>query len=75
MMKKTGKIIWGVAFIVAGIVFALSAFGITHIELFFDGWWTLFIIVPCLVGLFTEGEKLGWQIKTVWGVGYKFEVK
>ena len=22
-----------------------------------------------------EGEKLGWQIKTVWGVGYKFEVK
>ena len=23
----------------------------------------------------TEGEKLGWQIKTVWGVGYNFEVK
>ena len=23
----------------------------------------------------TEGEKLGWQIKTVWGVCYKFEVK
>lgn len=23
----------------------------------------------------TESEKLGWQIKTVWGVGYKFEVK
>ena len=23
----------------------------------------------------TEGEKLGWMIKTVWGVGYKFEVK
>ena len=23
----------------------------------------------------TDGEKLGWQIKTVWGVGYKFEVK
>ena len=22
-----------------------------------------------------EGERLGWQIKTVWGVGYKFEVK
>ena len=21
------------------------------------------------------GEELGWQIKTVWGVGYKFEVK
>jgi len=23
----------------------------------------------------TEGESLGWLIKTVWGVGYKFEVK
>ena len=23
----------------------------------------------------TDGESLGWQIKTVWGVGYKFEVK
>ena len=23
----------------------------------------------------TEGESMGWQIKTVWGVGYKFEVK
>ena len=23
----------------------------------------------------TEGEQLGWMIKTVWGVGYKFEVK
>ena len=23
----------------------------------------------------TGGEALGWQIKTVWGVGYKFEVK
>jgi len=22
-----------------------------------------------------EGESLGWMIKTVWGVGYKFEVK
>ena len=21
------------------------------------------------------GEQMGWQIKTVWGVGYKFEVK
>ena len=23
----------------------------------------------------TDGEQHGWQIKTVWGVGYKFEVK
>ena len=23
----------------------------------------------------SKGEEMGWSIKTVWGVGYKFEVK
>lgn len=26
---------------------------------FFDGWWTLIIIIPCLIGLFTDREKTG----------------
>ena len=25
----------------------------------FDGWWTLFIIIPCFIGLFKEREKTG----------------
>lgn len=58
-MKKTGKILWGVALIAIGGIFALNAFGITHIEIFFDGWWTLFIIVPCFIGIFSEREKTG----------------
>ncbi len=67
-MKKIGKILWGVAFIVAGIIFALNAFGVTHINIFFDGWWTLFIIIPCLVGLFGKGDKTGSIIGLVIGV-------
>lgn len=58
-MKKISKILWGVAFIVVGVIFALNAFGITDIDLFFDGWWTLFIIIPCFIGLFSEREKIG----------------
>lgn len=58
-MKKTGKILWGVALIAIGGIFALNAFGITNIEIFFDGWWTLFIIVPCFIGIFSEREKTG----------------
>lgn len=58
-MKKTGSILWGVVLVAAGLVFALNALGITNIDLFFDGWWTLFIIVPSAVGLFTEREKTG----------------
>ncbi len=53
------KILWGIALIAVGGIFALNSFGITDIELFFDGWWTLIIIVPCLTGIFSEREKTG----------------
>ena len=58
-MKKLSKILWGVALVVVAVIFSLNAFGITDVEFFFDGWWTLFIIIPCLVGIFSEREKTG----------------
>ena len=58
-MKRVTKILWGVVLIAAGVIFALNALDITDIDVFFDGWWTLFIIVPCTVGIFTEREKTG----------------
>lgn len=58
-MKKTSSIIWGVLLIAVGAIFALNALNITNVDIFFDGWWTLFIIVPCTIGLFTEREKFG----------------
>lgn len=58
-MKKVSSIIWGIVLVAAGTLFALNAANITNINIFFDGWWTLFIIVPCAVGLFTEREKTG----------------
>ena len=58
-MKKISKIIWGALLIVCGVLFALNAFDITHFNIFFDGWWALFIIVPCFIGLFTEKDKWG----------------
>ncbi len=67
-MKKNSSVIWGIVLIVAGAVFALNALNVTHIDIFFDGWWTLFIIVPCAVGLFTEREKLGNIIGLAFGV-------
>lgn len=58
-MKKISKVLWGIALISVGVIFALNAFGITDIQLFFDGWWTLFIIVPCFIGIFSDREKTG----------------
>ena len=41
------------------MVFGLNALGISDINIFFDGWWTLFIIVPCFIGLFNDDDKSG----------------
>ena len=67
-MKKAGSVLWGIVLIAAGVIWALNVFNITDIDIFFDGWWTLFIIVPCGIGLFTEREKTGNIIGIVIGV-------
>ena len=58
-MKNLHKIAWGLAFIAIGVIFALNALEITDIDLFFDGWWTLFIIIPSFIGLFRRGDRSG----------------
>lgn len=67
-MKKSTAILWGIIFIVLGLVFGLNALGITDIDIFFDGWWTLFIIIPCAIGLVNEKEKTGNLIGVIVGV-------
>ena len=67
-MKKTSNILWGLVLVALGVIFALNALDIADFNIFFDGWWTLLIIVPCTVGLFTEREKTGNIIGTVIGV-------
>lgn len=57
-MKKVKKLLWGLCFILIGVILGLNALGIMNINIFFDGWWTLFIIIPCFIGLF-EGEFCG----------------
>lgn len=56
-MTKMSNLLWGLVFILLGVIFGLNALDITNINIFFDGWWTLFIIVPCFVGLFKDEDK------------------
>ncbi len=58
-MKKTSSWLWGCVLIALGIILGINALGIAHINIFFPGWWTLFIIVPCAIGLFTDKRKSG----------------
>ena len=58
-MKKLNGILWGIVLIAVGVIIALSGLGILAINIFFEGWWTLFIIVPCTIGLITDRDKTG----------------
>lgn len=57
-MKKIKPIIWGIAIIALGVIFGGNAIGLFNFDVFFDGWWTLFIIVPSAISLITEKERL-----------------
>jgi predicted membrane protein len=67
-MKKNKGILWGIVLVIAGVLWALNAIDVTNIDIFFDGWWTLFIIVPCVIGMFTERDKTGNIIGILIGV-------
>lgn len=56
-MKKFSAAIWGLALITVGIILAGNALGWFSINIFFDGWWTLFIIIPCTIGLITNPKE------------------
>ncbi len=59
---------WGIALVAVGVLLALNAFNITDFNIFFDGWWTLFIIVPCGIGMITDSDKWGSIIGVIVGV-------
>lgn len=67
-MKKTTNIFWGIVLVALGVIIGLNTFGITDIDIFFEGWWTLFIIVPCVFGLFNDTNKTGSIIGILIGV-------
>ena len=55
-MNKISNLLWGLVFIIVGIIFGLNALELTDINIIFDGWWTLFIIVPCFINLFKNED-------------------
>lgn len=81
-MKKTdSKIIWGILFVLFGLVIALKELNFIPFSIFFHGWWTLFIIIPCMVQIISGRPTKSSFIWLVIGVllfcyvnGY-FEIK
>lgn len=76
-MKQVTKVLWGVVLVIFGLILALKALGIADIDLFFPGWWTLIIIIPSAIGMFTDKDKTGAVIGLtvglfllLWRLGY-----
>lgn len=54
-MSNNSKIIGGVALLLLGVGLLLE---VTHvIDFNFEGWWTAFIIIPCLISFFNSKNK------------------
>ena len=66
-MKNLRNILLGVLLIGLGVVFAVNSLGIAEIDIFFDGWWTLFIIIPSVCGVISDRDKTGAIIGLVIG--------
>lgn len=67
-MKKTSNLIWGLLFILIGLFIGLNTLDIVSFNIFFDGWWALIIIIPCLIGLINNEDKTGDIIGLLIGV-------
>lgn len=51
------KVIWGLALVLFGIAWIVCI--IFHINVLFEGWWTMFIIIPSICGLLGNRDKTG----------------
>ncbi len=68
-MKNTKNIIIGIVIVAIGVLLLLKSLGvIDNLNIFFDGWWTLLIIVPAFIGLLTEKDKTGDLIALAIGI-------
>lgn len=56
-MKNISRAIWGIILIILGFIIAVNSLGIARIDIFFKGWWTLFIIVPSLISIIDGNNK------------------
>lgn len=67
MKRSITGTIWGLIIIALGVLIGARAFG-ADFDIFFDGWWTLFIIIPSAVGLCEKGNRTGSAIGLSVGV-------
>ena len=59
MRKSLTSIAFGILLIIAGIILFGNQLNYWDIDIFFEGWWTLIIIIPCLINFVEKGWDTG----------------
>lgn len=54
MKKNYSNVFWGIALILVGIGYGGQTLNLWDFNIFFPGWWTLFIILPSLFSMFEQ---------------------
>ena len=67
MRRSLSSIQWGLIFVGIGIGLFGNIFGFWNYNVFFRGWWTLFLIVPAVISMIQTGVRMGNSI--VLGIG------
>ncbi len=57
MKKKITNYVWGIFIILLGVTLLLKTLDVISFNIFFSGWWTLFIIIPSLIDLLFNDHK------------------
>lgn len=68
MKNKLTNALWGVFFIIIGIGIAGNVLDFWNFTLFFNGWWTFFIIIPCFISMIQSGFGVASTIGFIFGV-------
>lgn len=58
MEKNYSKLLWGLVVLAVGVIFIGNVLELWYIDVFFPGWWTMFMIIPALVLILRDGFKL-----------------
>ena len=67
-MRKIGNTLWGIVLVVIGVILTLNALDITNINIFFNGWWTLLIIIPSAIELIARENKFWSAVWLIIGI-------
>lgn len=55
MRYRISNILWGLFWMALGLTIAGNVFHWWDVSLFFQGWWTLFLILPCGISIISNG--------------------